>query len=255
MSRPDDNPAAKLSTLSVDRRAEVPIGVQLAWALRTRIGEGSLRVGERLPGVRELAEALSVNVNTVRAVYQRLEREGLIASQQGSGTFVSHIPPQADRVGSIVADAVREARAAGVDPRDVAAALYATGAPSSADGSAQAPSELARRRSLRAQIAGLERTLVELEAEHPRLRPPRARTRSAGPALLGVGALEDVRRTLLLRLAAVQAAIEGEQASPPAGSARRSQPSRRSSRAKAAAGKAASASRSRGPVRPAPAAG
>ena len=44
--------------------------------------------GDRLPGLRDVAEATGVNVNTVRTVYQRLEREGLIDSQQGSGTFV-----------------------------------------------------------------------------------------------------------------------------------------------------------------------
>jgi len=64
--------------LAIDREAEVPIGVQLVWALRSRIGGGGLQAGQRLPGLRDAAEALGVNINTVRSVYQRLEREGLI---------------------------------------------------------------------------------------------------------------------------------------------------------------------------------
>ena len=57
-------------------------------ALRSRFA----RPGQRLPGLRELAEATGVNANTVRAVYQRLEQDGLITSLQGSGTFVRAVP-------------------------------------------------------------------------------------------------------------------------------------------------------------------
>jgi len=59
--------------IAIDRGAEVPIGVQIAWAIRARIGDGTLTPGQRLPGIRELAEATGVNFNTIRVVYQRLE--------------------------------------------------------------------------------------------------------------------------------------------------------------------------------------
>ena len=72
-----------LDDLKIDRDGEIPIGVQLAWALRARIGDGRLAPGQRLPGLRELAEMLGINANTARAVYQRLEQEGLIDSHQG----------------------------------------------------------------------------------------------------------------------------------------------------------------------------
>ena len=77
---------------SIDRDAEVPIGVQLAWALRARIHDGTFKPGQRLPALRDLADVTGVNVNTVRAVYQRLDQEGLIDSQHGSGTFVGPAP-------------------------------------------------------------------------------------------------------------------------------------------------------------------
>jgi DNA-binding transcriptional regulator YhcF (GntR family) len=192
--------------IAVDRDAEIPIGVQLAWALRTRIRDGVFQPNDKLPGLREVAEATGVNVNTVRTVYQRLEHEGLIDSQQGSGTFVASNPQRSSAVRTIAADAAREARETGVDPRDVAAALYISPASSSrpADNAAE------RRRALREQIAALELTLVELEAKHPGVAPPAAEThRGGGPSLLDVDALEQVRTLLVRRLASVQAAIDG----------------------------------------------
>src|SRR5271163_925585 len=101
--------------LAIDREAEVPIGVQLAWALRTRIGDGRFKPGEQLPGLRDLARVTGVNVNTVRAVYQRLEQEGLVDSQQGSGTFVASSSSESSEVSVLAAGAARRARLAGVD--------------------------------------------------------------------------------------------------------------------------------------------
>jgi DNA-binding transcriptional regulator YhcF (GntR family) len=191
--------------ITVDRDAEVPIGTQLAWALRARIRDGTFKPEQRLPGLRELAQATGVNVNTVRAVYQRLENEGLIEGQQGTGTFVAPLPRRPSAVGTIAANAAREAEETGVDPRDVAAALYIS-RPSSASSAGEG---VGRRRRLRQQIASLERTLAELEAKYPGLVPPSARTkRRGGPALLGAAELEDVRTLLVRRLATVQEAID-----------------------------------------------
>lgn len=208
---PFDNPAApsgpELGDLTVDRDADVPIGVQLAWALRVRIGEGELAPGQRLPGLRDLAEATGVNVNTVRSVYQRLEQEGLIDSQQGSGTFVAATAQASSSVGAIAANAAREARETGIDPREVAAALYSA-RESPTDAAEQAAE---RRRLLRAQIGVLERTLNEMEVAHPGVVPPaRGKRRGIGPALLNAHELEQVRAHLVRRLATVQAAIDAQ---------------------------------------------
>jgi GntR family transcriptional regulator len=78
--------------LTVDRDSELPLGAQLASQIRTALRGGALGAGDRLPSVRELADAAGVNVNTVRAVYARLENEGLVRSEQGRGTFVSGMP-------------------------------------------------------------------------------------------------------------------------------------------------------------------
>ena len=203
-SRPR-TPGAERLEVSIDRDSEVPIGVQLAWVLRAAIHEGRFRPGQRLPGLRDLAEASGVNINTVQAVYQRLDQEGLIESQKGSGTFVAPTPRERSDVATIVAQAAWEARESGVDPREVAAALYV-----SHSRSAEPTDEEARRRRLlRGQIAALERTLAEIEAMHPGVAPRSKPTRAdIAPTLLDVSQLDEVRTLLVCRLADVQAAID-----------------------------------------------
>jgi DNA-binding transcriptional regulator YhcF (GntR family) len=75
--------------LSVDRQSGIPVGIQLVQRLRSQIDSGALSPGDRLPSVRDAAAAAGVNVNTVRAAYGRLERDGLVRSEQGRGTFVA----------------------------------------------------------------------------------------------------------------------------------------------------------------------
>jgi len=194
-----------LSQISVDRDAEIPIGVQLAWALRARIRDGDLKAGQRLPGLRDLADATGVNINTVKAVYQRLQSEGLIDSQQGSGTFVGSASRHGSDIARIATGAAREAQETGVDPREVAAALYVSG------GQPDAPDDQqrVRRGTLRTQIAVLERTFGELDAAHPGLLgAPSAGRGRAGPSLLGEADLEQVRSSLLRRLLLLQNAID-----------------------------------------------
>jgi DNA-binding transcriptional regulator YhcF (GntR family) len=214
MARPTAKPPASrepsFDGLAVDRNADVPIGVQLAWALRTRIGDGGFVPGQRLPGMRDLAEAIGVNLNTVRAVYQRLEQEGLIESQQGSGTFIAPSGRQGTAASSIAATAARTARETGVDPREVAAALYVAPEAPAVDVERTAePSALEQRRRLREQIAAFESALGQIEAANPGVAPPAsAMGLGTGPALLGTEELEHVRTMLVRRLAIVQATID-----------------------------------------------
>jgi DNA-binding transcriptional regulator YhcF (GntR family)/uncharacterized small protein (DUF1192 family) len=205
MERESQSAALADLGLSIDRNAEVPIGLQLAWGLRARIYDGTLESGHRLPALRDVAEATGVTINTVRAVYQRLNQEGLIDSRQGSGTFVAARPASLSGVAMIAASAAQEARETGVDRREVAAAIYVA-----ADAQSQAGDvDARRRRGLREQIATLERTLVDIEAKHPGVAPPARKTRRGiGPVLLDTSELELVRTAMVRRLASVQAAID-----------------------------------------------
>ena len=82
----------------VDPADATPIYAQLDRAIRTDIATGRLEVGARLPTVRQMAVDLAVNANTVAKVYAQLERDGLLDTQRGVGTFVrERATPEASR--------------------------------------------------------------------------------------------------------------------------------------------------------------
>ena len=80
---------------TVDPTDPTPLYAQLERGIRASIAAGRLKVGERLPTVRQLAVDLRVNANTVAKVYAELERAGVLATQRGIGTFVRDTPTPA----------------------------------------------------------------------------------------------------------------------------------------------------------------
>ena len=68
-------------------RASGPAYVALARALRLLVLDGRLPLRTRLPGERELAEALGVSRTTASAAYAELRAEGYLASRRGSGSW------------------------------------------------------------------------------------------------------------------------------------------------------------------------
>ena len=77
---------------AVDPTDPTPIYAQLDRAIRAAIAANRLKVGDKLPTVRQLAVDLRVNANTVAKVYAELERAGVLATQRGIGTFVRDNP-------------------------------------------------------------------------------------------------------------------------------------------------------------------
>ena len=87
-----------MPTFEVDSRSPTPIYAQLDRAIRAAIATGALEPGMQLPTVRQLAVDLAVNANTVAKVYAQLERDGILETRRGVGTFVRDAPtPQAAR--------------------------------------------------------------------------------------------------------------------------------------------------------------
>ncbi len=76
----------------LDRDSHTPLYSQIVAQVREMIRSGTLKVGDRLPANRELAETLGVNRTTVSTAYAELAADGLISSQVGRGTFVSAVP-------------------------------------------------------------------------------------------------------------------------------------------------------------------
>jgi DNA-binding transcriptional regulator YhcF (GntR family) len=148
--------------VQVNHDGDVPVGTQLAWQVQALIVNGRLLPGEQLPSVRRLAEVAGVSVNTVRAVYERLEGEGFVVTRHGRGSFVAENVPQ-------------------VDPAEVAARVYAgSGAES--------------REELKDQISVLEAQLSAEPSQPGRRRAARA------PRVLTTEELAGVRDDLMKRL-------------------------------------------------------
>jgi GntR family transcriptional regulator len=72
----------------IDQRSSTPIYQQLVQEVKVAILRGVLRPGDRLPSVRELAGRLAINPNTIQKSYQELERQKVIETLRGKGTFV-----------------------------------------------------------------------------------------------------------------------------------------------------------------------
>lgn len=73
----------------IDPSSGTPIYRQIVDQVRQAVAGGTLRPSDRLPSVRDLAVELAINPNTVAKAYQDLEREGIIETSRGRGTFVS----------------------------------------------------------------------------------------------------------------------------------------------------------------------
>jgi GntR family transcriptional regulator len=80
--------------LIIDPDSNVPIYIQIEDSIHSMIAAGQLQPGEQLPTIRELAADIRVNLNTVARAYFELDKEGVITTQRGKGTFVSGVPDQ-----------------------------------------------------------------------------------------------------------------------------------------------------------------
>ncbi len=72
----------------------VPIYEQIAAQIKGLILSGSLKEGDPLPSMRNLAQDLRISVITTKRAYEILESEGLIESYTGKGSFVSAQNPE-----------------------------------------------------------------------------------------------------------------------------------------------------------------
>ena len=111
--------------LHLDPKDPTPIYAQLERAIRVAIATGKLPVGQQLPTVRQLAVDLRINANTVARVYLALERQGVLQTKRGVGTFIADQVPEAHdqhrqrRLKSLADKFLTEATSLGYTPREV----------------------------------------------------------------------------------------------------------------------------------------
>lgn len=77
--------AATRSLPTVDRRSLVASAIDI---LRSKVHDGTWRVGDRIPPEADLAEALKVGRNTIREAVTVLSHSGMLEVRQGDGTYV-----------------------------------------------------------------------------------------------------------------------------------------------------------------------
>jgi GntR family transcriptional regulator len=112
-------------TFRLDSNSGVPRYRQIQDQIRFGIASGMLQAGEQLPTVRALAVELSINPNTVIKAYSELEREGVLTSEQGSGTFVATVsaalsaPEREAKLASLCGEFLAQAARYGFSPAEV----------------------------------------------------------------------------------------------------------------------------------------
>ena len=112
--------------LNVNSESSVPIYIQIEESIHSLIAAGQMQPGEQLPTIRELAADIRVNLNTVARAYFELDREGVISTQRGKGTFVSGVPDQKQierkrqkLLHSIISTALEEAHRLGYSTSEI----------------------------------------------------------------------------------------------------------------------------------------
>lgn len=75
--------------MAIEFDNNLPIYVQIMSYLKKQIVAGKLRSGDKIPSVRELAQELQINPNTVQRTFSELEREGIVETKRGLGRYVT----------------------------------------------------------------------------------------------------------------------------------------------------------------------
>src|ERR1700749_250336 len=110
---------------ALDQQSGVPAYRQIIDQVLGGIAAGRLRAGDQLPTVRQLAVDLAINPNTVVRAYRGLEIREVLATQQGTGTFLTDKKPPVDglerqrRIGQLCGDLLARAGAEGIDLADI----------------------------------------------------------------------------------------------------------------------------------------
>ena len=116
--------------LHVDQESKVPIYIQVEEQIRSLIAAGRLRPDDQLPTIRQLAADLRVNYNTIARAYMDLDREGVISTRRGKGTFVAGVLDEEqmgrvrqEKLRGIINAALEEARSLGYSFAEVSQAI------------------------------------------------------------------------------------------------------------------------------------
>lgn len=75
--------------INLDFKSDIPIYEQIIEQIKYHVMKGNLEAGTIIPSVRKMALELSITPGTVAKAYQELERQGIIETIRGKGTFIA----------------------------------------------------------------------------------------------------------------------------------------------------------------------
>ena len=79
----------EILNINISHTSTIPLYEQIQTQKKNQILNGSLKPGEGLPSIRNLAKELKVSIITTKRAYEELEKDGFIETVIGKGTFVS----------------------------------------------------------------------------------------------------------------------------------------------------------------------
>jgi GntR family transcriptional regulator len=125
----DGQAGSKQAQFALDQTSGVPAYRQIIDQVLGGIAAGTLRPGDQLPTVRQLAVDLAVNPNTVVRAYRELEIREVLSTQQGTGTFLTDKKPPVDglerqrRIARLCGELLSKAGAEGIELPEILAYL------------------------------------------------------------------------------------------------------------------------------------
>jgi len=139
--------------IRINKSVVVPLVDQIRDQIVAAISTGDLRPGDRLPPIRQLAQFLGINRNTVGQAYRLLEQEGYLVTRAGGGTTIADsaatVAVRGHELRDLIRRALAEATAAGFTAQEFAEVAYY---------------EAAREPTQRAAIAVIDKYPGELSA-------------------------------------------------------------------------------------------
>ena len=111
--------------INISNAGGEPIYLQISEQIKAMILDGTLKEGDMLPSMRNLAVELRISFMTTKRAYEELERDGFIESYTGRGSFVKaqnmelFREEQLRRIESLIDDAVQRARKSGVQKHEL----------------------------------------------------------------------------------------------------------------------------------------
>lgn len=112
---------------SIDPQNGIPIFEQVCRQVKFAIAQGAYHSGEMLPSVREMAQKMALNPNTVSRSYRELQRENIIEAVRGTGMQITSEAPAICKkerkrlIQQRISSVLQEAHASQVSKNDILA--------------------------------------------------------------------------------------------------------------------------------------